>query len=65
MRFLTKIAIIDFFLEILSQGLETHLSYHYNIKMGCFGTKTLQPTFLLLNESLAEVPVPVFLRVSQ
>ena len=27
------------FLEILSQSLKTHLSYHYYIKMGCFGTK--------------------------
>ena len=52
------------FLEILSQSLETHLSYHYNIKKDCFGTKML-PIFLLLNESLAEVHVPAFLRVSQ
>ena len=27
------------FLEILSQSLETLLSYHSYIKMGCFGTK--------------------------
>ena len=27
------------FLEILSQSLENHLSYHYYIKMDCFGTK--------------------------
>ena len=26
-------------LEVLSQSLENHLSYHYNIKMGCFGIK--------------------------
>ena len=59
MRILTKIGIIEIFLEILSQIFETHLSYHYNIKMDCFGTKKLPPTFLLLNVSLAKVPVPI------
>ena len=35
---LTKICNFRDFLEIRSQSLETHLSYHYNIKMVCFGT---------------------------
>ena len=45
LHFLKKNALFDQncifldFLEILSQSLETLLSYHYYIKMGCFGTK--------------------------
>ena len=44
-NFLQKNAIFDQkcnfwdFLEILSQSSDTHIFYHYNIKMGCFGTK--------------------------
>ena len=52
MRFLTKIAFFSN-LEIL---LKTHLSYHNNIKMGCFGTKTAAkyPTV-----KMKVLPVPV------
>ena len=39
MGFLTKNCNFRDVLEIFSQRLETHLSYNYNIKMGCFGTK--------------------------
>ena len=33
-----KLQFLRFF-RILSQSLETHLSYHYDIEMGCFATQ--------------------------
>ena len=40
MRFLTKKCNFWDFLEILSQSSETHISYHYNIKMGRMAPKS-------------------------
>ena len=44
--YLTKIAIFEIFLEIQSQSLETHLSYHFKIKMGFFLTQENAAKFL-------------------
>ena len=48
-------------LEILSQSLETHLSYHYNIKMGCFGTKNFCQMSYCSKKTLVEVREPALL----
>ena len=61
MRFLSKTCIFLDFLEIPIQSLETHLSDHYNIKMGCMGAKNFCQISYCYKESLAEVCIPAFL----
>ena len=64
MQFLTKIAILRYFKNSESKlGNSSFLSL--NIKKDCIGTKQMLQNFFLVNESIAEVHVPAFLKLSK